>query len=41
MTPEDQKKLEQAHKEAMEGIEALNKALKQTLSDAKKYVGLK
>ena len=41
MTPEELKKLEAEHKKAMEGIEAMNKAIRQTLDDAKKHIGLK
>ena len=41
MTPEELKKLEAEHKKAMEGIEAMNKALKQAIKDVKTNIGLK
>ena len=41
MTPEDLKKLEEAHKKAMEGIEAFNQAAKDAIEEGKGMMGLK
>lgn len=41
MTPEDLKKLEEAHKKAMEGIEAFNQAAKDAIKEGKGMLGLK
>lgn len=41
MTPEELKKLEAEHKKAMEGIEALNKAMKDNVKAMKDYIGVK
>ncbi len=40
MTPEELKKLEAEHKKAMEGIKALNQALKLTIDEAYYHVGI-
>lgn len=41
MTPEELHKLEEEHKKGMEGINALNQALKGTINEAKDYIGIK
>lgn len=41
MTPEELHKLEEEHKKAMEGINALNQALKSTIKETKDYIGIK
>lgn len=40
MTPEELKQLEIEHKKAMEGIEAMNKALRSTIDAYKHNIGI-
>lgn len=40
MTPEELKKLEEAHKKAMEGIENFNKSMKEGIESIKDYLGV-
>lgn len=40
MTPEELKKLEEAHKKAMEGIKAFNKSLSDTIDEAYHHIGI-
>lgn len=41
MRPEELKKLEEEHKKVMEGIAAMNKALKEDIKATKDYLGVK